>query len=71
MKEGRYRYTITNFNYKDVSRQPIEIWLNKKDKAYIPAWDNYLKQVDVVIRKLIESLKEGMQPPAVVKPDEW
>jgi hypothetical protein len=71
MKEGRYRYTITNFNYKDVSRQPIEIWLNKNDKAYIPAWDNYLKQVDDASRKLIESLNKGMQPPAVIKEDTW
>lgn len=71
LKEGRYRYTITNFNYKEVSRQPIEVWLNKKDKAYIPAWDNYLKQVDDATRKLIESLKLGMQPPAPKKPDVW
>lgn len=71
MKEGRYRYTITNFNYKDVSRQPIEIWLNKKDKAYLPAWDEYLKQVDNATLKLIEGLKLGMLPPAPKKPDEW
>ena len=33
-------------------------------KSYIPAWDDYLKQVDDSTRKLIESLKLGMQPPA-------
>jgi hypothetical protein len=71
MKEGRYRYTITNFNYKDVSRKPIEYWMDKKDKAYTPVWDNYLKQVDDATRKLIESLKTGMQPPTPKKPDEW
>ena len=71
MKEGRYRYTITNFNYKDVSRKPIEMWLDKKDKAYITAWDNNLKQVDDATRKLIESLKLGMQPPIPVKEDKW
>ena len=71
LKEGRYRYTITNFTLKDISRQPIERWMNKKDKAYIPAWDSYLKQIDDATRKLIESLKQGMQPPVVKKPDEW
>jgi len=71
MKEGRYRYTITNFNYKDISRKPIEFWMDKKDKAYTPEWDNYLKQVDDFTRKLIESLKEGMLPPAPKKTDEW
>ena len=71
MKDGRYRYTITNFNYKEVSRQPIEMWLDKKNKAYIPAWDVYLKQVDDATGKLIEGLKLGMQPPAPKKVDEW
>lgn len=71
MKEGRYRYTITNFNYKDISRKPIEFWMDKKDKAYNPEWENYLKQVNDFTLKLIESLKKGMQPPAPKKPDEW
>jgi hypothetical protein len=71
MKEGRYRYTITNFNVKDASRQPLEKWMNKNDQSYIPAWGDYLKQVDDLTRKLIESLKLGMQPPAAKKPDTW
>lgn len=71
LKEGRYRYTITSFNLKDASRQPIERWMDKKDKAYIPEWDDYLKQVNEFTLKLIESLKAGMQPPVVKKADEW
>lgn len=71
IKDSRYRYTITNFNFKDVSRQPIEKWMDKKDKAYTPDWDNYLTQVDVATKKLIETLKQGMLPPAPKKTDEW
>jgi len=71
LKDGRFRYTITNFNMKDISRQPFERYLNKQDKAYIPAWDDYLKQVDDFTRNLIESLKQGMQAPAEKKPDTW
>ncbi len=71
MKEGRYRYTITNFNYKDLSRQPIEIWLKTDDKGYKPVWEDYLKQVDEFTRKLIESLKLGMLPPVPKKADDW
>lgn len=71
IKDGRYRYTITNFNFKDVSRQPIEKWMDKKDKAYTPDWDNYLTQVDAATKKLIETLKQGMLPPAPKKTDEW
>ena len=71
MKEGRFRYTITNFNVKDVSRQPLERYMDKQDKAYTPACDDYLKQVDDFTLKMIESLKQGMQPPAAKKPDTW
>lgn len=71
MKDGRYRYTITNFTLKAVSRQPIEQWMDKSNAAYMPGYDDYLKQVDDFTLKLIESLKAGMQPPAVAKPDAW
>jgi len=71
MKEGRYRYTFTNFNLKQTSRVPIEKWLDKSDKAYTSSWDNYLFQVDKATRELIESLKKGMQPPVKKKIDEW
>jgi hypothetical protein len=71
LKEGRFRYTITNFNMKDMSRQPLERYMDKKDQSYTPAWDDYLKQVDDYTRKMIESLKQGMQPPAAKKPDTW
>lgn len=71
MKDGRYRYTITNFNLKDVSRQPIESWMNKTSSVADPLWSSYLNQVDVAVKKLIDSLKTSMLPPAVKKPDEW
>jgi len=71
LKEGRYRYTITRFNVKDISRQPLERYMNKKDQSYVPAWDEYLKQVDYFTHKLIDSLKLGMKTPATKKPDIW
>ncbi len=71
LKDGRYRYTISSFNLKSVSRQPIEQWLDKNSQTYTPAWDDYLKQLDDQTRKLIEGLKLAMQPPAVKKPDTW
>jgi len=71
MKDGRFRYTITNFNMKDMSRQPLERLMDKNDQSYVPAWDDYLKQVDDYSRKMIESLKLGMQAAAAKKPDTW
>jgi hypothetical protein len=69
-KDNRFRYTFTEFTLKEVSKFALERWLNKKDQAYTPLWDQYLAQVDKNIRELIEKLKTSMQP-KVTKKDEW
>jgi|WetSurMetagenome_2_1015567.scaffolds.fasta_scaffold187270_2 hypothetical protein len=69
-KEGRYRYTITDFNVKKTSKFPMERWMDKTDPEYVPVCDIYLKQVDEEVLKIIKSLKEGMKP-KVIKPDNW
>jgi hypothetical protein len=71
LKDGRYRYTITNFNLRQTSRYPIERWQDKSDKQYVPGNEDFLKQIDNFTRKLIESLKQGMKPLPEKKPDEW
>ncbi|PKP04577.1 MAG: hypothetical protein CVU11_04140 [Bacteroidetes bacterium HGW-Bacteroidetes-6] len=69
-KEGRYRYTINDFEMKATSRFPLERWLNKDDPQYTPKCDEYLAQVDTHIREMIADLKKGMEPKKV-KVDEW
>jgi hypothetical protein len=69
-KEGRYRFSFTEMTRKETSRQPVEGWLNKKDPAYNPQWDDYLKQVNVFFTETITSLKKGMAP-VVKKEDTW
>lgn len=69
-KEGRYRYTITEFNYKQTSRFPVEKWLDKNAPAYNPQWDDYILQVDTYIKSLIDSLKEGMVERIKIE-DDW
>jgi len=59
-KEGRYRYTFTDFNYKQTSRFPVERWLDKNAPAYNPQWDEYIRQVDEYTKSLIADLKNGM-----------
>jgi hypothetical protein len=71
LKEGRYRYTITDLNLKQSSKFPIERWLDKKDKAYNPNWNLYLAQMDKQFKTLIESLKKGMLPGVQKKEDVW
>ncbi len=69
-KDNKYRYTITNFSLKGISRIPLEKWLNKNDPSYNPQMENYLYQVDTTMQHLIVNLKEGMKP-KVIKKDEW
>lgn len=69
-KDGRYRYTFTDFLHKRRSRFPVERWLDKEDPLYQPVAELYLKQIDTYILKQIERLKEGMKPKEQVV-DEW
>lgn len=69
-KEGRYRYTFTDFILKQTSRFPLERWLDAKDPQYTEAARTHLIQVNEHILARIESLKKGMQPKARVI-DEW
>lgn len=71
LKDGRYRYKITDMSLKQASRYPIEHWLDKTDKAYNPNYELYLIQVDKQVKTLIESLKKGMQPGIQKKEDIW
>lgn len=69
-KDNKYRYTLTNFSLKGISRIPLEKWMNKNDPSYNPQMENYLYQVDTTSQNLIIKLKEGMKP-KVIKKDEW
>ncbi len=67
-KEGKYRYTLTDFVLRQSSKVPVEKWLNDSD----PQKQSFLKQIDDFAQSWIKSLKEGMQPKAEKKDDdEW
>ncbi len=70
-KEGRYRYIMTNFVFRQASRIPVEKWMDKKDPQYNANWDSYLTQVDEFAKGWIESLKAGMKPKPAAKDDQW
>lgn len=69
-REGRYRYTITNFNEKAAAAAPIENWFKTDSPYWSPSQYDWLNQIDEQIKKLINSLEEGMLPPEVFE-DEW
>ncbi len=71
LKEGRYRYTLTEFSLKRGSKIPVEKWLDKNDPQYNSNWDSYLSQIDAFAESWITSLKNGMKPPVEKKDDDW
>ena len=71
LKDGRYRYTLSDLLLKRPSRYPIENWFDKSDPAYNPQWNVYLKQIDEFVKSWIANLKEKMQPEPKVIEEEW
>jgi hypothetical protein len=70
-RENRYRVQVDNFIYKQLSRYPVEKWLDKKAPDYNPNWENYLAQIDTFANELISSLKKKMKPGRAVQEDVW
>ena len=71
-KENRYRIVVDNFVLKQVSRYPVEKWLDQSAPDYDVKWKNYLEQIDSFVRdELISSLKEKMKPAQEIKEEEW
>ncbi|MFO7614668.1 MAG: DUF4468 domain-containing protein [Bacteroidales bacterium] len=71
-KEDRYRYTIDNFLLRQVSRYPVEKWLDKSQPGYDEKWQQYLDQINAFVTdELIRSLKENMKPEEVIIEEEW
>ena len=71
-REGRFKYELTEFNWKQNSYYKAERWMDKKDQMYMKAYDEYLKQVDEYAQALIADLKNSMVNEKPVKDkDKW
>lgn len=70
-KEGRYRYTLTEFILRGASKFPVERWLDKNDPQYNQNSQTNLDQIYQFAQDWIESLKDGMKPKVEKKDDEW
>jgi len=69
-KEERYRYIITDLYKKESSRFPIEKWFDTTKPEWSSVRYDHLHQIDEAVKKLIDNLKEGMQPEKIII-DEW
>jgi hypothetical protein len=55
-KDGRFRYELTEFNWKQLSYFPSERWLDTKAASYLPIYNDYLQQIDKNSAEVIKSL---------------
>jgi len=70
-KEGRYRYTFTDFIHKQSSKFPLERWLDHNDLAYNASYPGKLRMINEYMINLISGLKDAMKPPKEIIEDEW
>lgn len=69
-KDGKFRYTITNINWKQPSYYAIEKWMDKKDQYYKSEFDYYLVQTNDEAQKVINDLSTYMKK-IQVKKEDW
>ncbi len=70
-KDGKFRYSITNINWKQTSYYAIEKWMDKNDKYYTPFFDYYLIQTDDEAKAVIKALSAAVKKPQPKKDDNW
>jgi hypothetical protein len=71
-KEGRYKYDLTEINWKQISYYPIERWMDTKAAGYEKEYDYYLKLTDENVKKIIADLEKAMSVSTKkVKKDDW
>lgn len=70
-KDGRYRYTISNFNWQQTSAFPIERWMETDSPSYTKNYPYYLVQTDDTMRELEKNLKKAMATAEKAKSSDW
>ena len=71
VREGRVRYTLTDFMQKTQSNHPCEEWMNKEDPLYQPVWDKYLEQISTFAEDWGKKFEESLVPEKVIEEEEW
>ncbi len=71
VREGRVRYTLTDFMQKTQSNHPCEEWMNKEDPLYQPIWDSYLNQMAAFGEDWGQKFEESLVPEKVIIEEDW
>ncbi|MFM2134992.1 MAG: hypothetical protein RL021_392 [Bacteroidota bacterium] len=57
-KDGRFRYELTEFNWKQASYYPCEKWMDTSAVSWTPVYNEYLRQLDSTAEQIITSLQD-------------
>ncbi|MBK8845807.1 MAG: DUF4468 domain-containing protein [Bacteroidetes bacterium] len=60
MKDNRYKYTLTDINWKQVSYYAIERWMDTRAPGYSDSYADYLNQTNQECKKIIADLVSTM-----------
>lgn len=66
-KDGRFKYTLTDFNWKGISYYACEKWYDTALPSYTPAMDEYLRQTDTSAKSIVADLKNSVTNERQVK----
>ncbi len=71
-RDGRFKYEISEFGWKQLSVYPCERWLEKSEAGYQPVYNDYLILLDKEMLELIENFKDFISHEKPVKDkDNW
>lgn len=70
-KDGKFKYDITEFNWKQASYFPAEKWTDKTNAYYKPEYDFYLQQLNDKAREISKDLEKSMKAVASDKKNDW
>jgi hypothetical protein len=70
-KEGKFRFTITELNWKQVSYYPVEKWMDTTARTYTPLYLHYLEEMDARVKEIIKNLETFMKTSPPIKKDDW
>ena len=71
-KDGRFKYELTDFNWKGNSYYACEKWYDNALPSYTPAMNEYLMQLDNNAKSIIADLKNSVTNEKPVKnKDDW
>ena len=71
VREGRIRYTLTDFMQKTQSNHPCEEWMDKENALYQPVWDSYLEQIAAFAADWGTQLEEKIVPEKTIEEEAW